>query len=103
MWLRKQLEKGAKTTITNTIGSDGRLVQYELIANETRNVLPILSQLCEQDRSLSKVYLCHPGVQHVVKMDKEGGFCGYRNIQMMVSLGLASLCNFGLRSLLPNR
>lgn len=95
-WLRKQLEQGAKSTITNTIGSDGRLIRYEVIANEIRDVLPILSQLCEQDRSLSKVYLCHPGVQHVVKMDKEGGFCGYRNIQMMVRFCLSSLCDIGL-------
>lgn len=34
---------------------------------------------------MSKAYLCHPGVRHVVKMHKEGGFCGYRNIQMMIS------------------
>lgn len=85
LWLRRQLEQGAKVTITNELSAEGRLVQYESIANETRGVLPILSQLCEQDQSLSKVYFCHPDVQHVVKMAKEGGFCGYRNIQMMVS------------------
>lgn len=85
IWLRKQLEQGAKVTITNRLSAEGRLVQYESIANETRGVLPVLSQLCEQDQSLSKVYFCHPDVQHVVKMAKEGGFCGYRNIQMMVS------------------
>ena len=61
-------------------------MRVEQIANETRGLLPVLSQLCEQDRSLSKVYLCHPDVQHVVKMAKEGGFCGYRNIQMVVRL-----------------
>lgn len=82
-WLRRLLQQGAKATISNKIGADGRLVRCESITNEIRGVLPILSQLCEQDRSLSKVYLCHPDVQHVVKMSKEGGFCGYRNIQMM--------------------
>ena len=90
-WLRKQLEKGAKVTTINRIGADGRLVRYESISNETRGILPILSQLCEQDRSLSKVYLCHPDVQHVGKLAKEGGFCGYRNIQMMVSLCLTMI------------
>lgn len=84
-WLRKLLEQGAKVTTCNRISADGSLVRYESIANETRGILPILSQLCEQDRSLSKVYLCHPDVQHVGKLAKEGGFCGYRNIQMMVS------------------
>ena len=83
-WLRKQLEQGAKVTTLNRISADGRLVRYESIANETRGILPVLSQLCEQDRSLSKIYLCHPDVQHVGKLAREGGFCGYRNIQMMV-------------------
>ncbi len=87
-WLRKQLEQGAKVTIFNRLNPDGRLVRVEQIANETRGILPVLSQLCEQDRTLSRVYLCHPDVQHVVKMAKEGGFCGYRNIQMMVSFFL---------------
>ena len=83
-WLRRQLEQGAKVTIFNRLNGDGKLVRVEQIANETRGLLPVLAQLCEQDRSLSKVYLCHPDVQHVVKMAREGGFCGYRNIQMLV-------------------
>lgn len=83
-WLRRQLEQGAKVTIFTRVNADGRVVRLEQIANETRGVLPVLHQLCEQDHSLSKVYLCHPDVQHVVKMAREGGFCGYRNIQMMV-------------------
>ncbi|KAL8909643.1 MAG: hypothetical protein Q9207_000141 [Kuettlingeria erythrocarpa] len=84
-WLYKQLERGAKVSIANRIGRSGRLVRTEVIANETPGVLPVLAQLCQQDQTLSKVYLCHPGVQHVFKMAKEGGFCGYRNIQMMLS------------------
>lgn len=84
-WLRRQLEQGAKVTVVNRLTADGRTIRLEQIANETRGILPVLYQLCEQDQSLSKVYLCHPHVQHVVKMAKEGGFCGYRNIQMMVS------------------
>ena len=103
-WLRRELEQGAKVTITNRLSAEGRLVQYESIANETRGVVPILSQLCEQDQSLSKVYFCHPDVQHVVKMAKEGGFCGYRNIQMMVSrrpLHYAVITPVDLRNLKP--
>ncbi|KAL8847351.1 MAG: hypothetical protein Q9221_007604 [Calogaya cf. arnoldii] len=84
-WLQRQLERGAKVTIVNQISHEGHLVRLELVANETRGVLSVLAQLCEQDSMLAKVYLCHPGVQHVFKMAKEGGFCGYRNIQMMIS------------------
>lgn len=83
-WLHRQLERSAKVSIVNQISRSGRLVRVEVVANETPGILPVLAQLCQQDHTLSKVYLCHPGVQHVFKMAKEGGFCGYRNIQMMV-------------------
>ena len=84
-WLRRQLEHGARITITNRIGQDGRLIRTETIANEYQGIIPVLAQLCEQDPSVSRVYFCNPNVTHVVKMAKEGGFCGYRNIQMMIS------------------
>jgi len=84
-WLRRQLELGAKVSILNQISQDGRLVRVETIANEFHGIILVLGQLCEQDPALSRVYLCHPDVTHVVKMAKEGGFCGYRNIQMLIS------------------
>jgi hypothetical protein len=75
-WLYKQLERGAKVTTANTV---------EAVANETANIIPVLAQLSQQDSALSKVFLCHSRVKHVFKMAREGGFCGYRNIQMMIS------------------
>ena len=85
VWLRKQLEQGAKVTSRNTISPDGSLIKVETVANETRNIIPVLIQLCQQDPSVERAFLCHPSIQNVVKMSREGGFCGYRNIQMMVS------------------
>ncbi|KAF4412239.1 Ubiquitin carboxyl-terminal hydrolase ZUFSP [Colletotrichum fructicola Nara gc5] len=64
-WLVSLLHKGGEVT------SDG--------------VINVLEQLLRQSRSTEYAYLCHPAVQHVSKLKKEGGFCGYRNIQMMVS------------------
>ena len=84
-WLRKELEIGAKVKVTNQITPDGRLLRIEDIANEVRGVIPVIAQLCEQDSTVSRAYLCHSEVTHVVKLAKEGGFCGYRNIQMMTS------------------
>ncbi|MCJ1260216.1 hypothetical protein MMC22_000075 [Lobaria immixta] len=84
-WLRKQLTAGPPVTVMNKIDYNGNLVRVESMANEIRGTMAVLNQLCEQDRTLSKVYLSHPDVRHVVKMSKEGGFCGYRNIQMMIS------------------
>ena len=84
-WLRKELEVGAKVKVTNHVTPDGRILRIESIANEVRGVIPVIAQLCEQDDAVSRAYLCHSDVTHVVKLAKEGGFCGYRNIQMMVS------------------
>lgn len=44
-----------------------------------------IGQLCEKDPSVAQAWLCHPSVKHVGKQGREGGFCGYRNIQMMIS------------------
>ncbi|UZP44827.1 hypothetical protein NXS19_012639 [Fusarium pseudograminearum] len=49
------------------------------------DVLPVLSQLLEQSPTTQYAYLCQPAVQHVSKLKQEGGFCGYRNIQMLTS------------------
>lgn len=84
-WLRKMLEDGGKVSITNRIGPDGSLVRVESIANETPNLVPVLARLSHFDRGVERAFYCSPEVRHVCKMHREGGFCGYRNIQMMVS------------------
>lgn len=48
-------------------------------------MIPVLAKLLDQDASVQQAWLCHPGVQHVYKMRHEGGFCGYRNCQMLFS------------------
>ena len=84
-WLEKKLLEGAKVHASTQIGPDGRLIQVQTVANETQGLLPVIAQLCDQDSKVYKAYLCHPSVQHVSKLEKEGGFCGYRNIQMLIS------------------
>src|SRR6202000_2930266 len=74
-----------KVTVTNKIGPDGTLVRVETVANETPNLVPVLARLSHLDRSVERAFYCSPAVRHVCKMHREGGFCGYRNIQMMVS------------------
>ena len=76
-WLRKMLEKGAKTSINNQISRNGRLLRIETVANEIPGIIPVLGQLCAQDNDVLRAYLCHPDVTNVVKMPKEGGFCGF--------------------------
>lgn len=69
-------------------------------------VVPVVAQLLQQSAATRHAYLCHPWVQHISKLRKEGmlrssiglpycvslvakpapgGFCGYRNIQMLCS------------------
>ncbi|KAJ5693344.1 hypothetical protein N7462_002767 [Penicillium macrosclerotiorum] len=84
-WLRKMLEKGGRTTKQTHITNDGRLARHTKVENETDHLIPVLAKLCEQDPSVQRAFLCSPNVRHICKMSREGGFCGYRNIQMLVS------------------
>lgn len=86
-WLRAQLVKGGKAvTITKIDHITGRLVNVVQIANETPDLIPTIALLCERDPDIARAFLCHAGTKHVGKqIPKEGGFCGYRNIQMLIS------------------
>ncbi|RYP48970.1 hypothetical protein DL768_005242 [Monosporascus sp. mg162] len=57
---------------------NGRYVSSE-------GVVPVIEQLLQQSPTTRYAYLCHPCVQHISKLRREGGFCGYRNIQMLAS------------------
>ncbi|KAI1754427.1 peptidase family C78-domain-containing protein [Xylaria castorea] len=48
-------------------------------------IIPVLAKLLEQSPSTDHAFLCDPAVQHISKLRGEGGFCGYRNIQMLSS------------------
>lgn len=84
-WLLKMLEKGPKTTQSSKIASNGTLIKHSTVENETTHVIPVLFRLCEQDTSVQRAFFCSPNVRHIFKMPREGGFCGYRNIQMLIS------------------
>jgi hypothetical protein len=84
-WLRKMLEKGGSISKQTQITSDGKLSRKEVVENETDHLIPILARLSEQDQSVERAFFCSSKVRHICKMRREGGFCGYRNIQMLVS------------------
>jgi zinc finger-containing ubiquitin peptidase 1 len=50
-----------------------------------RDVVPVIAQLLQQSPTTEYAYLCHPCTWHVSKLRREGGFCGYRNIQTVSS------------------
>ncbi|KAL7276514.1 hypothetical protein RUND412_000505 [Rhizina undulata] len=86
-WLRHELEKGPKTSFRTRIDPvTGEAYKTVVVSNETSDLIPVLELLCEKDPTVAQVWFCHPGVKHVGKQIRgEGGFCGYRNIQMMIS------------------
>lgn len=84
-WLQKLLQNGAKASHLNEIGTSGALVKKTTAENESLHVIPVLMKLCRQDRDVERAFFCSSSVRHVFKMRREGGFCGYRNIQMLVS------------------
>ena len=66
---------------------NGFELRVDILQNETTNLVTTLKKLSEADRSIRSGagHFCHPGVNHVGKLPREGGFCGYRNIQMLIS------------------
>lgn len=84
-WLKKLLEKGSPTSKQTRITPDGRLARSTILENETDHLIPVIAKLCSADPSTSRVFLCSPRVRHICKLSREGGFCGYRNIQMLLS------------------
>lgn len=82
----KRLRTGEPTRRVNRIGRDGRICTERIVDNEVPRLIPVIARLCLASSSdLQTVYLCHPSVQHVHRGTKPGHFCGYRNIQMLVS------------------
>ncbi|KAI0998865.1 hypothetical protein K3495_g9331 [Podosphaera aphanis] len=85
IWLAKLLrDEDGKVKTINKI-QNGELNKVEICPNMMVGVIPVLAQLLDQDKSSEYAYLCHPSVMHVSKLRREGGFCGYRNIQMLCS------------------
>lgn len=84
-WLWKKLNDGPKIIKKQRLNRAGGLITQDMVENETPGIVPVLAQLSELDRDIDESFFCHPAVQHVFALPKEGGFCGYRNIQMLIT------------------
>lgn len=60
-------------------------LRYSALENETPLLVPKLQLLSRADATVLKSVFCSPVVNHVSKLTREGGFCGYRNTQMIIS------------------
>ncbi|KAH7321469.1 peptidase family C78-domain-containing protein [Rhexocercosporidium sp. MPI-PUGE-AT-0058] len=84
-WLVKLLEDDGAVKTSNVSNRDGKMRKVKICPNMTAGIVPVLEQLLDQDEQVEFAFLCDPAVKHVSKLRREGGFCGYRNIQMLCS------------------
>jgi zinc finger-containing ubiquitin peptidase 1 len=91
--VRRTLINNAEPRYENRIGHDGRIYREGSIENETRGLVPVLADLCALDKTTTATYFCDPSVRHVVKIRCDGNFCGFWNIQMLLSYLNARLAN----------
>lgn len=84
-WLHRLLLTDGKPKTFNKLVSGGGMKTMQIIENYASGIVPVIDQLLEQDPSTAYAYTCHPSIEHISKLKNEGGFCGYRNIQMMTS------------------
>ncbi|OBT65994.1 hypothetical protein VE03_03195 [Pseudogymnoascus sp. 23342-1-I1] len=84
-WLHNLLLSDGIPRTTTKLNASGGIKTVKKIGNHVSGVMPVLENLIEQDPDTAYAYTCHPSVEHVSKLKNEGGFCGYRNIQMLAS------------------
>lgn len=83
--VRRVLEQGGKPVYENKIGPKGKLVKEVSIPNETSRLVPILADLSSLDPTTTTAYYCDRRVRHIHKLRCDGNFCGYWNIQMLLT------------------
>jgi hypothetical protein len=82
----KRIREGEPKRQSNRIGKDGHIVTEHTLENEVSGLIPVIARLCTASSGyLSSIYVCDSIVHHVHKGTTPGHFCGYRNIQMLVS------------------
>lgn len=84
-WLLEQHWNGPPVKKINTVDRHGRVVTRLICENQASGVIDLLTRVVSKCDDTDKVYLCHPSVKHVHRMARDGPFCGYFNIQMIIS------------------
>ena len=89
--VRRVLENASKPSYECRIGPNGKVLREAIVYNETPRPIPILADLSAHDPKTTIAYFCHKSVKHVHKLKCDGNFCGYWNIQMLLSYRLARI------------
>lgn len=83
--VRAHLSHAAEPQTIQRIARDGNLIRERYIPNETAGLIRVIADLCAVDEETRNTYLCHTSVRHVRKLNCDGNFCGYWNIQVMLT------------------
>lgn len=83
--VRRRLIHGAEPQQINKIGRDGKVRRETVVENETTDLIPVLADVAALDSGTTATYLCHPSTKHIHKLECDGNFCGYWNIQVLMT------------------
>ena len=89
--VRRALENASKPSYECRIGPSGKVVREAIVYREKPRPIPILADLSAHDPNVTIAYFCHKSVKHIHKLKCDGNFCGYWNIQMLLSYRLARI------------
>jgi len=71
-WLRQLLEADGQFQTTKEPSLLGRSPKIRIIENQVSGIISVVERLLQQDHTTEYAYTCHPCVQHVSKLQKEG-------------------------------
>jgi hypothetical protein len=71
-WLRELLEADGQFQTTKEPLRMGKSPKIRIIENQVSGVVSVVERLLQQDHTTEYAYTCHPCVQHVSKLQREG-------------------------------
>jgi zinc finger-containing ubiquitin peptidase 1 len=71
-WLRQLLEADGRFQATKEPSLLSKSQKIRIIENHVSGVVSVVERLLQQDHTTEYAYTCHPCVQHVSKLQKEG-------------------------------
>jgi zinc finger-containing ubiquitin peptidase 1 len=83
--VRRRLERDALPQQVQHISKSGKLTTETFVPNETPGLISVLASLCAKDHENDATFFCNERTVHVNKLRCDGNFCGYWNIQMLLS------------------
>jgi hypothetical protein len=71
-WLRQLLEADGQFQTSKESSRVGKSPKIRIIENHVSGVVSVIERLLDQDHTTDYAYTCHPCVQHVSKLQREG-------------------------------